>query len=1162
MEISDDTKLFLRAVLTSAPGMRQSQLLKEYTQTTGDRLEYTKYGFRDLYGFLAALEGEVTRLEFSPKHEENLVYAVLDQTKYSSKHAKKYASKVKTGLEGKSQAEIIEWKKQNGNGGGGGPVSAVDSVVQLERRNKQQRNNGGGGGGNRSKPKTKPEQSLSNKSREGVPTLNDWLLLRCLSPESDNRFTLSIRNIGVNQGTKLEGRPIYTLFAAYNVIPNSFRYQSMQNTILISFPSYFTAYRAWKEKDKTIIVGNRIGVEPVMGNLKALTCQFHVVFVINLPSNVTMSSFVTIFAKYSGLIWIEPRPHEHCAIISYSTLNSAQRACHEIHYLNVNGKKHPIIVQLLDSGINLNNNNTVNNTVNNNTTGNTTVSNSISDNLKNLSVSTTATTDRPVPPVSPNVSSTPDVEDKTIVRGCGFCINYEQFFQMYHITCRNKLYTINSLPNEVKFLVTYQVDPIRFWAWLISDSHETVKKLHQIETKLLETVVKIQPPHVLPKEGQRGASCFKEDGKESWYRCYILSSDTNTDTMTVFYCDYGNCEVISREQFRSTYNDVWVLPPQAVPFKLNGFELINPESFDVTKCEILNLRNLNVYTANVVKDSVYSEGHIVEIKSIKVNMLNSELIDNKLIGSLCKPVGPHYCGKINHSDTSSENGTSTDNDETNFMTSIFDYDEDDLVLGLLIEAHNPSLLYLKLGDVSQFAILQTGLDNHKLVIPKNIIKGDILLLGQNKQVRRVMVLQISKPMEKVKVLHVDFGTIEWVPMVAIFNLEEDLKNSPFQARPASLLGINCHNLDGAISYLKTHNRLVIKANIIKELSKGKICVELFDPKRRTSINKEMVDLGYATLKNYENCDISSDDEIYPNSITIPISEQPQHRGLLPLPKPETTPELVIIAQPEEKTNSETRPNVEIRQAPLQVSEKIAESAAKTNSNINVEIKLAPSEVSVKPQDLEVSEKIVQPERRTNSDTNNVEKKPVPPEVSVKPQDSVSVVSWHSQQHNPFQSHGDNNTVNNALPIANLAKSSKVETWLDQNTNSNLNDESSICNEQQLDGQSTDANEDHSIDVNSASIVSSYTRSQGDNNIEIEDAKQKWAVEKAHLLEIKNKVEGLLSMSPQELVVFYKERKKNKLQQKTRIRLCQKLSQKLENEHESIIQETNQILSLI
>ena len=91
--IPDDVKLFLRAVLVSSPGLQQSKVPREYRDLTGDQIPFGALGFKCLFDFLKALEKDVTRLEFSPKHEENIVFAVLDDSKFSSKHAQKYANK-------------------------------------------------------------------------------------------------------------------------------------------------------------------------------------------------------------------------------------------------------------------------------------------------------------------------------------------------------------------------------------------------------------------------------------------------------------------------------------------------------------------------------------------------------------------------------------------------------------------------------------------------------------------------------------------------------------------------------------------------------------------------------------------------------------------------------------------------------------------------------------------------------------------------------------------------------------------------------------------------------------------------------------------------------------------------------------------------------------
>jgi len=91
--IPENIKMDLRSILVAASGTLQSELTKEYASMMGEALPFFKYGFNNIYDFLLALEGEVCRMEFSPKKCDNVVYAVLDQSSFSSAHAKKNAEK-------------------------------------------------------------------------------------------------------------------------------------------------------------------------------------------------------------------------------------------------------------------------------------------------------------------------------------------------------------------------------------------------------------------------------------------------------------------------------------------------------------------------------------------------------------------------------------------------------------------------------------------------------------------------------------------------------------------------------------------------------------------------------------------------------------------------------------------------------------------------------------------------------------------------------------------------------------------------------------------------------------------------------------------------------------------------------------------------------------
>ena len=80
--------------------------------------------------------------------------------------------------------------------------------------------------------------------------------------------------------------------------------------------------------------------------------------------------------------------------------------------------------------------------------------------------------------------------------------------------------------------------------------------------------------------------------------------------------------------------------------------------------------------------------------------------------------------------------------------------------------------------------------------------------------------------------------------------------------------------------------------------------------------------------------------------------------------------------------------------------------------------------------------------------------------------------------------------------------------------------------------------------------------------EVKEIQQKWVLEKKCLLESKEKLEGLMHMSLDDLTAYYKIVKKEKLSLKYRIRKARKYANELENEYEKIVQETNHILSLI
>ena len=86
--VPSDLKNFLRSVLMSSNGVKESRVERDYLDLAGEKLNWKKLGFGSLHEFLCAIP-DVCSLEYSTKDKENRVYAVEVKGIYMSAHAKK-----------------------------------------------------------------------------------------------------------------------------------------------------------------------------------------------------------------------------------------------------------------------------------------------------------------------------------------------------------------------------------------------------------------------------------------------------------------------------------------------------------------------------------------------------------------------------------------------------------------------------------------------------------------------------------------------------------------------------------------------------------------------------------------------------------------------------------------------------------------------------------------------------------------------------------------------------------------------------------------------------------------------------------------------------------------------------------------------------------------
>lgn len=106
-KVPEEIKNFLRSVLISSKGVKESRVQKDYHELAGEKLMWKNYGFLSLNEFLKALP-DVCTLQYSAKDKENRVYAVEKEGTYMSSHAKKNAKAVSLSISPIKEAIVPE----------------------------------------------------------------------------------------------------------------------------------------------------------------------------------------------------------------------------------------------------------------------------------------------------------------------------------------------------------------------------------------------------------------------------------------------------------------------------------------------------------------------------------------------------------------------------------------------------------------------------------------------------------------------------------------------------------------------------------------------------------------------------------------------------------------------------------------------------------------------------------------------------------------------------------------------------------------------------------------------------------------------------------------------------------------------------------------------
>lgn len=122
-----------------------------------------------------------------------------------------------------------------------------------------------------------------------------------------------------------------------------------------------------------------------------------------------------------------------------------------------------------------------------------------------------------------------------------------------------------NVPKEDQFdvLITEVIHPGEIWAQIVyAESHNLLSLLmKQINQHCMSTAV----PNIMPNPGQECCALFTLDN--TWYRARVLECPKPGE-IVVQYVDFGNSELLTPEKIRSTKDEFFDLPAQALKLSL------------------------------------------------------------------------------------------------------------------------------------------------------------------------------------------------------------------------------------------------------------------------------------------------------------------------------------------------------------------------------------------------------------------------------------------------------------------------------------------------------------------------------------------------------------------------------------------------------------------
>ncbi|KAM6123457.1 tudor domain-containing protein 6 [Pterocles gutturalis] len=385
--------------------------------------------------------------------------------------------------------------------------------------------------------------------------------------------------------------------------------------------------------------------------------------------------------------------------------------------------------------------------------------------------------------------------------------------------------------STVNVIVSYAGNPSYFWCQLSRNSHD----LKVLMAEIQEYCKNSSQPDTWPD-----CVClaqYSED--EQWYRALIVSEVPSAGKVEVIYVDYGNRELVSLANLRSTHERFLRLEAQA--FRCSLYNLIQPNGQDPF---VWGEAAIQAFQEFVDASSSHFELKCTIFALASIN--NKELFNivdlmtpfhsacqfltERSVARPLSPQKPLVCSVQLHSYYYSMHGIKVGSEEDVYITHVEDpwtfYCQLERCAGVLAQLSD------NIGRLSETLM---GLET----LPKS---GSLYLAKytDNQWYRGV----ITKTEPNMEVFFVDFGNTETIEKDHLLPLPSDACDIlllPMQAIKCSLSDISNVPKEAARWFKEAVLERQLKAVVVAKEFDGKLLIELFDG--NTQINAKLKELS-------------------------------------------------------------------------------------------------------------------------------------------------------------------------------------------------------------------------------------------------------------------------------------------------------------------------------